>query len=424
MKSPAKGIGFVLFSSLSAFSVYSCMYAFRKGFSVGLFEGIEYWGIDYKSLLIIAQAIGYMMSKFFGIKIISELEQKNRGTYILLLIGFSELALLGFAYTPAPLNILFLFLNGLPLGLIWGIVFSYLEGRTATEILGAILSTSFIIAANIAKAVAQWLIIDFNIPENQVPYIVGLIFAIPLIISVKMLDSIPNPDKEDIESRAKREPMTAESRRLGFSSLSSLIVLLVVNYLILTIFRDLRSNYESDIFNALGYAREPSVYLTTTIPVTLFVLFSLGLVFLIKDNMRALMIIQLVVIAGYISVGISSVLFQLNVIDGIWWVVLIGMGTYMSYIPFNCFIFERLIPAFKISGSNIGFFMYIADAFGYMGSVGVLLGKSFFTPEVKWLDFILNLAIYVAIFGTFISVLTIFQRRPLILVGMHKVYFE
>ena len=41
-----------------------------------------------------------------------------------------------------PWNVAALFLNGLPLGLIWGLVFGFMEGRRTSEVLGAILCAS------------------------------------------------------------------------------------------------------------------------------------------------------------------------------------------------------------------------------------------------------------------------------------------
>lgn len=64
-------------AAFAAFGVYFCMYGFRKPFTVASFEGLSYFGVDYKILIIIAQAIGYFISKFIGIKFISELEPKK-----------------------------------------------------------------------------------------------------------------------------------------------------------------------------------------------------------------------------------------------------------------------------------------------------------------------------------------------------------
>ncbi|MFX8554498.1 DUF5690 family protein, partial [Acinetobacter baumannii] len=74
---------------------------------------------------------------------------------ILFLLFAAWLTLFCFAVVPVPYNFIFMFLNGLPLGMIWGLVFSYLEGRTFTDLMGAILATSFIFASGFAKFVGK-----------------------------------------------------------------------------------------------------------------------------------------------------------------------------------------------------------------------------------------------------------------------------
>src|ERR1700753_2368963 len=157
-------------AAISAFGAYTSMYAFRKGFSAGTFTGQQYFHIDYKVWLVIAQIIGYTMSKFYGIKFISELKPGQRAKYILLLIGIAWLALLCFAIVPAPYNIIFLFINGFPLGLIWGLVFGYLEGRKSTEFMAAVLSISLIFASGFVKTVARMLMGSFHISEDFNPF--------------------------------------------------------------------------------------------------------------------------------------------------------------------------------------------------------------------------------------------------------------
>lgn len=117
----------VLFGSLTAFGTYFCMYAFRKPFTVATFENLMFWGIDYKIILIISQVLGYALAKFLGIKLISELGVDKRLLYLMLMIGLAQLSLLLFGWIPAPHNTIFMFTNGLSLGMVWGVVFSYLE---------------------------------------------------------------------------------------------------------------------------------------------------------------------------------------------------------------------------------------------------------------------------------------------------------
>ena len=68
------GIWFTIYASLAAFCLYTCVYAFRKTFAAATFEGLMFLGINYKVWLVTFQVIGYALSKFIGIKIISELK--------------------------------------------------------------------------------------------------------------------------------------------------------------------------------------------------------------------------------------------------------------------------------------------------------------------------------------------------------------
>lgn len=57
------------------------------------------------------------------VKVVAEHAGDRRARLILSLVGASWVALLGFALLPARFGPLCLFLNGLPLGMIWGFVF-------------------------------------------------------------------------------------------------------------------------------------------------------------------------------------------------------------------------------------------------------------------------------------------------------------
>ena len=200
-------------AAIAAFGAYTSMYAFRKAFAAGTFTGQQYYHVDYKVWLVIAQIIGYTLSKFYGIKFISELKAGQRAKSILILIGISWLALLCFAFVPAPYNIIFLFVNGFPLGLIWGLVFGYLEGRKSTEFMAAVLSISLIFASGFVKTVAHTLMGSFHISEYNMPFLTGAIFVIPLILFVGLLELMPPPTAEDVRLRTKRLPMDAAERK-------------------------------------------------------------------------------------------------------------------------------------------------------------------------------------------------------------------
>jgi hypothetical protein len=172
---------FVIKAAAAAFITYLSMYAFRKPFTAATYDGLYLWGMQYKLWLVLAQLVGYTCSKFLGIRFIAELTEKNRIAVLTGLMTFALLTLLLFGMIPYPYNLPVMFLNGLPLGMIWGVVFSFLEGRRTTELLGAVMASSFIISSGIVKSSGSWLLLNWKLSEMWMPFVTAVCF-IPLLI--------------------------------------------------------------------------------------------------------------------------------------------------------------------------------------------------------------------------------------------------
>ena len=392
------GFVFVLHASLAAFGTYFCMYAFRKPFSVGTFDGLSFIGVDYKILLVIAQVLGYALSKFVGIKVISELKPNRRLLYLISLIVLAEISLLLFAWVAAPYNIPFMFLNGFPLGMIWGIVFSYIEGRRFTDILGVVLSASFIVSSGVVKSVGLFVMNSWGVSEFWMPSVTGALFFVPLLISSYLLQRVPPPTAEDIANRTERIPMTAADRKSLVKKFMFPLLIIVLFYTFLTAFRDFRDNFARELWDSIGYQGDVSVYSTSEIIIAVVVLLIIGTIFYVKDNFKALLTYHVLLILGTLALVISTIMFQTGVLDPFVWMVCTGFGLYICYVPFNCLFFDRFIATFKVKG-NSGFLIYIADAFGYLGSILVLLYKNFGQANVSWLNFFVYGTYAVALIG-------------------------
>lgn len=383
------------------------MYAFRKPFSAATFELVNGFAVNYKVLLVIAQLIGYTLSKFFGIKIIAELKSHHRAIGIIGLIFLAWLSLVLFAIVPPSLGILCLFLNGLPLGLIWGLVFSYLEGRKTTEFMGAVLTVSFIFSSGFVKSVGKWLMVNYQVNEFNMPYLTGAIFIIPILFFVFLLEQIPAPNNEDKALRTERLPMSKTQRQDFIKTFLPGIIMLVITYIMLSVIRDFRDNFAADIWKEAGFEKVPSIFTTTEIPASIIILVMMSFLILVKNNFAALRINHWMIIVGFGIAFAATVAFLLNAISPVWWMTLNGLGLYMGYVPFNCMLFERMIAAFK-KPANVGFLMYIADSFGYLGSIGVLLYKEFGSHNISWITFFSTMLIGVSALGILFTVFSQF----------------
>jgi MFS family permease len=394
-----------LYAAIVVFLAYTMIFGFRKSFTVATFDGLTIAGYSYKIVLVICQMLGYLLAKFYGIKFISELKRTGRGKIILVLTAIAWLSWLFFAIVPLPYNIVFLFINGFPLGMLWGVVFSYVEGRRSTDFIGAALAVSFIFASGFVKSVGAWLMVDFNVSEFWMPFYTGLVFSLPLILFVYLMEKIPAPNQEDINYRAERIPMTPSDRKKFIKDFLGGLIACILIYCFATIFRDIRDNFGAEMWKEMGYANQPAIFSKTETPITLIVLLLIGSMVLIKNNFVALKTAHYFIVVGFILAGTSTLLFKSSILTPIWWMTLVGLGLYMVYIPFNAVFFDRLISTFKYT-SNVGFLIYIADSFGYVGSIGVLLSKEIFKIELNWTIFFSNSVILLSVIG---CILTIFS---------------
>ncbi len=392
-----------LYAAVIVFLTYTMIFGFRKSYTVCTFDGLRYFGLNYKTILVLSQMIGYLMAKFYGIKFISELKRLGRYKIILLLVGIAWAAWFFFAIVPAPYNAVFLFINGFPLGMLWGVVFSYIEGRRSTDFIGAALAVSFIFSSGFVKSVGGWLLLQFHLSEFWVPFATGLVFALPLLVFIYFTEKIPPPDEADIALRMNRTPMSAADRKNFVNNFLPGLIACIIIYGFATIFRDIRDNFSADMWKEMGYLNQPAIFSKTETPITLIVLILIGSMVLIKNSYKALMLAHFFIALGFILAGISTYFFTQKQLDPVWWMTAVGLGLYMVYIPFNSVFFERLIAAFRFTG-NVGFLIYLADSFGYLGSVGVLLSKEIFKVKLNWVEFFSNSVIWLSVAGTLITV--------------------
>ena len=439
--STAPGPVLVGYAVFAAFATYFCMYAFRKPFAAAEFKDQELFGLGLKSAFVISQLLGYTLSKYIGTKICSEVTRGRRMLLLLSMIFLAEAALLLFAVVPPEFQVLAIFLNGLPLGMVWGLVVWYLEGRRTSELLLAGLSCSFIIASAIVKDIGRALMsggdhltifaIDLpnpvgllsmkvpnpfsslgEIPEAWMPVATGSLFLIPFVVAVLLLNQLPRPSQADETARMHREPMNGAQRWAFLKRFFPGLAMLFLSYFFLTAFRDYRDNFGAEVFRELGYGDEPGIFSRSEIWVMFGVVIPLALLFLIKNNRWGLIGAFSVMLAGTVILGGSTILLDAQLIDGLTWMILIGLGSYLAYVPFGSVLFDRLLATTHVVGTAV-FAIYMADALGYTGSVGVRLYKDFFQADISDFQFLRYFTYFMAVLGAvmFLGSCTYFLRQ-------------
>ena len=350
----------------AAFGTYFCMYGFRKPFTAAAFGETS----SLKDVFVATQLAGYMLSKFAGVKVIAEMPAHRRIATLLSLIGLAEFSLLLFGLIPSPLNAACLFFNGLALGMVFGLVLGFLEGRQLTEAMVAGLCASFILADGVTKSVGAWLLTR-GISEYWMPAIAGLLFFPPLAFCTWMLSRIPPPHAQDIAARTERVPLNGDDRRNLLRQFRLGIAFLLVIYVGVTIVRSLRADYAREIWQALGQPASAKLFTQSELWVVLGVIVVNGLAASIRDNRAAFFCALATCAVGPGLIAFAVVGQQAKLLSGFAFMVLVGVGLYLPYVAIHTTVFERLLAMTRYRG-NVGFLLYVADASGYCGYLATI----------------------------------------------------
>ncbi len=225
-----------------------------------------------------------------------------------------------------------------------------------------------------------------GVGEAAMPMLVGLLFLPPFLLCVWMLSQLPPPTAADQSARATRATMDGASRRAFFKALLLGLVLLLVGASFTTAFRDYRDNYGIELFGALGYKGDSTLFTRSEVPVALGVMASLSLLNLIRNNRAGVVGAHVLMMTGLVLMALSTLLLDAGVLNGLGWMILVGLGSYMAYVPHDSVVFDRIIASTRVRGTAV-FAIYLADAIGYTGSIGLPLLKDQFFAGVDRLTF-------------------------------------
>ncbi|MBU6324445.1 MAG: hypothetical protein KJS92_03070 [Bacteroidetes bacterium] len=358
------------------------MYAIRKPYTAFTYSGFVFLGLPLKAWFVIAQILGYALSKWIGIGFIGSLKKTNRLQVLLILLTVAAFPLLLLPYTGIEVQLLCMFISGFPLGLVYGVVFSWIEGRRFTEFLGAILACTFVFSSGFVKSAALFLSATMGWSEFQTPgymALIALATAFPMAI---LINRTSDPDELDIQHRKLRLHADQATRKSIFKDLGFPLVLWIIAYFMLTLIRDLRDNFSAEILKEQGI-NDPGIFLSLEAPASLILVFLVSLTGIINRHDNAIRVINYLSMTGLLLLLVSTLSFLNGGMYATTWLFMVGLGCYVGYILLNISLFDRVI---SISGynANAGFLLYIADAWGYLGSVGITVSRYLLPGPDSW----------------------------------------
>ncbi|MEY3983214.1 MAG: hypothetical protein RL160_771 [Bacteroidota bacterium] len=391
---------------ITALCVYTCMYAIRKPYTAFTFDGIFLWGLPIKAMFVMAQITGYALSKWFGIGLIGNMNRSNRLPLLILLLGSATAPLLFLSLLPPIGQVLCMLASGFPLGLVYGVVFSWIEGRRFTELLGAVLACTFVFSSGLVKSIALYLSDVTRWSEMEIPGIMALMALAVSLPFIYVLNRTDLPDEEDVKHRLERTAADKATRKSIFKGLGFPLVLWIIAYFMLTLIRDLRDNFGAEILKEQSNLN-PGIFLSMETPASLLLLFMISLIGLIKRHDQAIQTINYISMAGLFMLIIATLSFLNGGLDTGLWLFLVGIGCYLGYILLNISLFDRVV---SISGyaANAGFLLYIADAWGYLGSVAMTLVRYLFPGPESWTEWFGYTTILAGVLGLMAFIMAAF----------------
>ena len=323
---------------------------------------------------------------------------------LIALVGFAEIALLFFAILPNSLKVVAMFFNGLPLGMIWGLVVLYLEGRRTSELLLAGLSCSFIVSSGAVKSVGLTLMQSLQVSPFWMPFATGLLFFPLFLLSVWLLNQLPQPDVLDVEQRVLRKTMMRQDRLSFFRQFAPGLIMLLIAYFFLTAYRDFRDNFAAEVFTQLGYGKEQTaIFARSETWVAFGVMAALAGLNTIKNNRWGLIGAFGIMALGTLLLATSTLLLDAGRIGGLSWMILTGTGAYLAYVPYGSVLFDRLIASTRAVGTAV-FAINLADSVGYAGSISIMLFKDVTLTRLGRLDFLRQFSYAMALLGTILLI--------------------
>jgi hypothetical protein len=102
--------------------------------------------------------------------------------------------------------------------------------------------------------------------------------------------------------------------------------------------------------------------------------------------------------AGVALLGLSTLALEAGLINGFWWLTFTGLGSYLAYVPYGSVLFDRLIASTRVVATAV-FAIYLADAIGYTGSVGIQLYRDLAASDLSRLGFFKGFTYFMSALG-------------------------
>lgn len=364
----------ILQIGLNSFLIYFAIYGFRKPWGAARFKGQHALGMKLKDAFSMFQTLGYALGKVVGTFVVPLIPSEKTTMALVLLPPVSVLFWFGFALSENSTGwmVFFMFFSAMPLSFGWSLLYRKIEGRRTGDVLGAILSASYISASGFSKDMGR-LVLNNGVSEAWMPLVTSLWFLLPVELFIYLSKYFPTQTLNEVKVYSKRTKMPLKKQKHFFLQYWPGLTLYFVGFLLVTALRDYRDDFGVEIWHErTGEEAMPSFSSTESI-IAIAVVIATACVFAIRAPRNAMLAYYLLNVAGMVLLFVVQI-FSLK--PHVWF-VLTGIGIFFGYSAVSN-LFDRMLGALKFGNSTATLLINAADATGYAGTVVLLLYKNFY----------------------------------------------
>lgn len=366
-------------------------------------------GISAKTLLVLAYTIGYSVGKVPALFFVSKLPPWKRLRFLVAVVLVSFVLTVGFFSVASLVTQASLVLLGaIPISGAFGVMTQYLEGRHATDSLNSGLSVTLLLGGAVARATAKWVHTLLHDNWAYVPLVVAGGYLPVCLLFLLMLDTTPPPTLADARIRNERRPISFNHGAKFFTKYASGLALVFIGYILSSALRNYREFFAVDIYNqTLRQENDitPWQYIIFELPAAVVCVLALMIISRVKSNRNAVLLIDGLMMLGGCICLVCSVLYKYGLVEvndpachggnnthhfgnnthhacdrhgkvftsvgGTSWIMTMGVGMYLMYIPGGFILFDRLVAASGFTGTSV-FLIYASDVVGQFGTFALV----------------------------------------------------
>jgi hypothetical protein len=367
--------------SITSTLAYCSTYLISTSVFAGKYDTYSFLGKT-KDLLSISQIVGYFVGKIIGLKIFELLGDSYRLPGAIITYVLATVPYILFSFSSPVGQIISIFLSGIFLSLTWGFIIFYIEGEYGSEIIIMFIYMGLIASSGISKTVGAYFI--GLVTENIMPLVCASIGLVLAIIFTVVLSYVQSRYKRDSEKRLvnasgeHKELIKKYWFGLTLISLTSGVIYAYKNY---------RDYYAYEIWTELyGNDFIPEIYSISETGVSVVVTLAYMLLFFVKSARVCVYIIFLMMLTGGVTIGVSSVIIVFVRYNPLLWIILIGIGVMIAFIPPGALLYDKLMTAMEKKITSV-FLIYISDICGPVLTAVLITIKSYGCPDMTFVKY-------------------------------------